>query len=337
MTGNGYFDISVGLIKVGAILMSIMISFWNEAARIAMSYLTINPANTNVSGLSTAWSYVSEGTVWSVANTIAVAAMILFFCIGWLKQAIDIHMEMTIENVFRIFARVALTLAIVTNCMAIATSILSISTAATTRLGANYQDLVIEDKNANKEFGVFQEIYEDALKEYQEKIENEDITITVEAQGPDDLSPETEEDKAFQSILLTGFICCIGGAIGGLTILVCGIELIMTVMSRFFRIFICIPLAPTAFASFAGGETFNQTGKTWIKNFIAYNAEAIVIALAVTLAFRMFSSMSVAASGNIDDLYIETVLHIVEMVIPMVTALGCARGADRILQRALGI
>ena len=129
----------------------------------------------------------------------------------------------------------------------------------------------------------------------------------------------------------------IGGLIGGMVIIVCGVSIVLAVLSRLFKLLLCIPFAPVAFAGFAGGGEFSQSGIAWIRTFIGYALEAVVIALAITISFGLFKDASLFSTGSKDTGVVAMVLMICEYCMPMITASACVKGAEITVRRCLGL
>ena len=124
---------------------------------------------------------------------------------------------------------------------------------------------------------------------------------------------------------------------GGIVILVCGVQLILAVLSRLFKMYLCIPFGPVALSSFAGGHTISQTGISWIRTLLAYALEAVVIAIAIRISFGLFADGAVMSGSDTVSGAIGAILTIVEYCLPMITACACVKGAEATIRRCLGL
>lgn len=79
------------------------------------------------------------------------------------------------------------------------------------------------------------------------------------------------------------------GGIGFIVIWICGIVMIVSVYMRFFKVYIYSAIAPIPLSTFGSPET-SQTGKHFLKAYVAVCLEICVIALAIVIFNAMVSS-----------------------------------------------
>ena len=286
-----------GMMKAGNSMMKMAVSFWGMCCDVAVKYLKISPKGTN------AFTTVS-GTIFSVFLAVAASLVVLFFLLGWLNETIDINKSFTLENMFRFFVRYVITASLIVNSLSLVRGTVDCSTALVSVV--NVSDASMKGKKV-----------ENVFKDLKESMEDEEATGT--------------------EWLGTGIISMIAGLFGGIVILVCGVQLILAVLSRLFKMYLCIPFGPVALSSFAGGQTISQTGISWIRTFLAYALEAVVIALAIRISFGLFSDGAMmAGSGNLSGA-LGAILTIVEYCLPMITACACVKGAEATIRRCLGL
>lgn len=272
---------------------------WEKCCSITVNYLKINPSN----GAGGAWGIVTGG-IFSISMGIAASLSILFFVIGWLNESIDVRNNFSLENMFRFFVRYVITASLIVNSLSLVRGTVDCSTALVSVV--NVSDASMKGKKV-----------ENVFKDLKESMEDEEATGT--------------------EWLGTGIISMIAGLFGGIVILVCGVQLILAVLSRLFKMYLCIPFGPVALSSFAGGQTISQTGISWIRTFLAYALEAVVIALAIRISFGLFSDGAMmAGSGNMSGA-LGAILTIVEYCLPMITACACVKGAEATIRRCLGL
>ena len=99
---------------------------------------------------------------------------------------------------------------------------------------------------------------------------------------------------------------------------------------------LCIPFAPVALSTYAGGERFSATARAWIRTFIGYGLEAVTMVLAIAISFGLFRDASLFSSAG-GGTAADVILSIMGMVLPMITACACIKGADTIVRRCLGL
>lgn len=246
-----------------------------------------------------AWAIVT-GSIYSLALGIAASLAVLFFVMGWLRESIDIRNNFTLENTFRFFVRFAITLSLITNSLAVTNGIVQCATAVVATMDMQMQ--------AVEEEGIF-----------------------------DEMKQSMEEEAEGGTWLAIGFGSMIGGLLGGLVIIVCAVNLILSVLSRLFKLLLCIPFAPVAFSGFAGGAEFSQSGIAWLRTFLGHALEVIVIALAISISFGLFRDAGIFGGTETEVSMVTLILQICEYCMPMITACACVKGAEMTVRRCLGL
>ncbi|EET62414.1 hypothetical protein BRYFOR_05449 [Marvinbryantia formatexigens DSM 14469] len=264
----------------------------------ACSNVTLTYLEKNPASQTEAWGIVT-GNIFSVALGIAGTLALIFMLLGWVRDSIDIRTTFTLDNIFKEFIRLALTFSLLTNCLAIITGVTECSTALVMKVSP-------------------------------------EVTVEEEQDAFDELREEMDADDAgaleWIGMGIGGLIC---GLVGGATIIVCGMNLVLAVMSRMFKVLLCIPFAPPALAGFAGGGGFSQMGISWLKSFIGYGLEAVVIALAISISFGMFSDASLFSTDDATGV-VRLILLTCDYCMPMLTAVACVKGADTVVRRCMG-
>ncbi len=263
--------------------------------------LTLDYVKISPMAQSGAWGTVT-GSVYQMSLAIAASLAVLFFVMGWLRESIDIRNNFTLENMFRFFVRYAITASLIVNSLSLVTGICECATAVTAQISVNMDSKEVES--------VFD-------------------TVRDELEEDDDADGGTWIGMGLAGML--------GGFFGGVVIVVCGVSLVLSVLSRLFRLLLCVPFAPVAFAGFAGGHEFAQTGIAWLRTFIGYAMEAVVIALAISISYGMFSDANIFTAGAKSGSIISLLLLICGYCMPMVTACACVKGAEMTVRRCLGL
>ena len=265
------------------------------------SQVTMTFVSRNPMSQTNAWAIVT-GTIYSISMAVAASLAVLYFVLGWLKESIDIRHTFTLENMFRFFIRYAITASLIINSLSVVTAITQCASAIVSTIGVSMDTTEAE--------GLFDEIRDDL---------------------------EDDKDADGGTYLAYGFTGMIGGLFGGVIIMVCGVSLVLSVLSRLFKLLLCVPFAPVAFAGFAGGHEFSQTGSAWIKSFIGYGLEAVVIALAINISFGLFQDTSIFSMPGHKKGMMSLILMICEYCMPMITACACVKGAEVTVRRCLGL
>ena len=263
--------------------------------------LTLDYVKISPMSQSGAWGVVT-GSVYQMSLAIAASLAVLFFVMGWLRESIDIRNNFTLENMFRFFVRYAITASLIVNSLSLVTGICECATAVTSQISVNMESKDVEN--------VFE---------------------TVRDQLEDD------DDADGGTWIGMGLAGMLGGFFGGAVIMVCGVSLVLSVLSRLFKLLLCVPFAPAAFAGFAGGHEFAQTGIAWLRTFIGYALEAVVIALAISISYGMFKDANMFAAGAKSGSIVSLLLLICGYCMPMVTACACVKGAEMTVRRCLGL
>ncbi len=252
-----------------------------------------------------AWGIVT-GNIFDTMMAVAAALAVLYFVLGWLNESIDIRTTFSLEAMFRFFVRYIIAAALIVNSLTLAEGITRCTTALVSTLSC--------DMEAESMDGAF-----------------DDLTLEME-----------EEETEGGTWIAYGLMILIGGIVGGFVIIVCAVELVVAVMQRLFRMLLCIPFAPVALAGFAGGREFSRSGEAWIRTYVGYALEAVVIILAISISFGIFkdttafSTASSAVDGTMGGI-VGVIMQICEYCLPMICTCACVKGADSVVRRCMGL
>ncbi len=292
------------LLNLAGKMMNVGYSGWKGCVAITNQILTDNPMS------GSAWSVVGPSSgIYAAMSTVGASLLVLYFVLGWLNESIDIRTNFTLENMFRFFVRFAIAATLISSSLSLSKGIVDCSVAMVSQVST---------------------INADSMKQ------TGDVFASVKT------ALEDEGDEDGWMIVICGLICLLLSLFGAVIIVINGVKLIITVMQRVFKLLIAVPIGPVALAGFAGGNEFKQTGEAWIKTFIGYAFEAVVIAIAIQISMSMFGNISIVSkipNGNHDAIHYITVatLSIVDCVLPMIAANTCASGAENIVRHCMGI
>lgn len=124
--------------------------------------------------------------------------------------------------------------------------------------------------------------------------------------------------------------------LGCLVIIVLSIVMILTVYSRFFKLYMYTAFAPIPLSSFAG-EATSFMGKAFIKSYMGVCMEGAVIVLAC-LIFSAFTS-----SGNFglvdaeSSAVVQVLAYLAETIFNMLVLVGLIKGSDRIVKEMFAL
>lgn len=123
--------------------------------------------------------------------------------------------------------------------------------------------------------------------------------------------------------------------LASLIITVLSFILILTVYSRFFRLYMYTALAPLPLASFAGEGT-SATGKAFIKSYIGVCSEGIIIVLACLIYSAFLSSSTPSVDPSLPAVTMAWE-YLGQLVFNMLVLVGLVKGADRVIHEMMGI
>ena len=124
--------------------------------------------------------------------------------------------------------------------------------------------------------------------------------------------------------------------LGCLVIIVLSFVMILTVYSRFFKLYMYTAFAPIPLSSFAG-EATSFMGKAFIKSYMGVCVEGAVIVLAC-LIFSAFTS-----SGNFglvdaeSSAVVQVLAYLAETIFNMLVLVGLIKGSDRIVKEMFAL
>lgn len=124
--------------------------------------------------------------------------------------------------------------------------------------------------------------------------------------------------------------------LGCLVIIVLSFVMILTVYSRFFKLYMYTAFAPIPLSSFAG-EATSFMGKAFIKSYMDVCMEGAVIVLAC-LIFSAFTS-----SGNFglvdaeSSAVVQVLAYLAETIFNMLVLVGLIKGSDRIVKEMFAL
>ena len=142
---------------------------------------------------------------------------------------------------------------------------------------------------------------------------------------------ETIEDVGFfESIPLWAVTL-----LGSLFIWVLSLVMILTVYSRFFKLYMATAIAPLPLSSFAG-QPSSSIGVAFLKSYASICLEGCVIVLACVI-FSGFSSAPPAVADS--SLAPATIVwnYVGELVFNMLVLVGCIKMSDRLVHELMGV
>ena len=123
--------------------------------------------------------------------------------------------------------------------------------------------------------------------------------------------------------------------LGSLFIWVLSLVMILTVYSRFFKLYMATAIAPIPMASFAG-QPSSSIGMAFVKSYAAICLEGCVIVLACVI-FSAFASSPPAITDN--TLAAATIVwnYVGELIFNMLVLVGAIKMSDRLIRELMGL
>ena len=124
--------------------------------------------------------------------------------------------------------------------------------------------------------------------------------------------------------------------IGCLVIIVLSFVMILTVYSRFFKLYMYTAFAPIPLSSFAG-ETTSFMGKAFIKSYAGICLEGAVIVLTCMIFSAFVSDGNVSLASPDSTAVVQVLSYLAETIFNMLVLVGLVKGADRIVKEMLAL
>ena len=239
------------------------------------------------------------GTVWRVMSGIqgglkgiAYALLVLFFLVGVVRTTTNFAEIKRPEVALKLFIRFAVAKAVVTYSMDLMTGVYRIVQGILTSISGHV--------------GSF---------------------VTDGARVPDAIQQKIMECSFLDSIPLW-----IVSVIGALIICVLSFVMILTVYSRFFKLFMYTAVAPVPLSSFAGEGT-SQVGRQFLKSYAGVCLQGAVIIIACIIFSVVAETPTVTTGGDATSMVwswlIQTVFYFLVLV-------GAVRMSDRVVKEMIG-
>ena len=252
--------------------------------------------------LSTSPENFKGGAVWSVMRdingalqAIGCALLVLFFVMGIVKTCSSFTELKKPEMVFKCFIRFVLAQAAVTHGMELMTALFKVA-----------QGMISTIMTASG------------------------MSALTDTTLPDEMVTIIEDVGFLESIPLWAITL-----LGSLFIWVLSLIMILTVYSRFFKLYLATAIAPIPMASLAG-QPSSSIGVAFLKSYAAICLEGCIIVLACVI-FSAFASTPPAIAD--DTLAAATIVwnYVGELIFNMLVLVGCIKMSDRLIRELMGL
>ena len=259
--------------------------------------------------LAEIWTLVSTtpenfkgGAVWTVITgingalqAIGCALLVLFFVMGIVKTCSSFTELKKPEMVFKCFIRFVLAQAAVTHGMELMTALFKVA-----------QGMISTIMDASG------------------------LSALTDTTLPNEIVTIIEDVGFLESIPLWAITL-----LGSLFIWVLSLIMILTVYSRFFKLYLATAIAPIPMASFAG-QPSSSIGVAFLKSYAAICLEGCIIVLACVI-FSAFATTPPAIAD--DTLAAATIVwnYVGKILFNMLVLVGCIKMSDRLIRELMGL
>ena len=160
------------------------------------------------------------------------------------------------------------------------------------------------------------------------------VSTIISASGITESSPVTLPDEMAAVIEDVGLLESIPLWAVTLLIWVLSLIMILTVYSRFFRLYMATAIAPIPLSSFAG-EPSSSIGKAFLKSYAAICLEGCIVVLACVI----FSSFAATAPVIDDTLAPATIVwnYVGEIIFNMLVLVGTIKMSSHVVRELMGL
>ncbi len=156
------------------------------------------------------------------------------------------------------------------------------------------------------------------------------LTAATPMALPDELVDIIEDVGFIESIPLWAITL-----LGSLFIWVLSLVMILTVYSRFFKLYMATAIAPLPLASFAG-QPSSSVGVSFLKSYAAICLEGCVIVLACVI-FSGFAASPPALADASNAAATIVWIYVGELIFNMLVLVGAVKMSDRLIRELMGI
>ena len=239
------------------------------------------------------------GAVWNVISSIqgglkgiAYALLVLFFLVGVVRTTTNFAEIKRPEVALKLFIRFAVAKAVVTYSMDLMTAIFKIVQGILTSIGSHVGSFITEGTRV----------------------------------------PDVIQQKIMDCSFLDSIPLWIVSVIGALLICVLSFVMILTVYSRFFKLFMYTAVAPIPLSSFAGEGT-SQVGRQFLKSYAGVCLQGAVIIIACIIFSVLADTPTVAMDGDATSMVWSWLLQTVFYFLVLV---GAVKMSDRVVKEMIG-
>ena len=251
--------------------------------------------------LTTSPADFKGGAIWEIMLDIhegiigiAYGLLVLFFVVGVARTTTNFSEIKRPEQALKLFLRFAIAKAVVTYSMDLMQAIFRIVQGVMTQVSTSAGSIVTGD-----------------------------VTL------PDQIIMKIEACGFFESIPLW-----LVSLIGALLIAVLSCVMLLTVYSRFFKLYMYTAIAPVPMSSFAGEGTA-QVGRTFLKSYagVCLQGAIIILASIIYSVFAESAPMVDEGASAVSAVW----SYLLELIVNLLVLVGAIRMSDRIIHEMIGM
>ena len=123
-----------------------------------------------------------------------------------------------------------------------------------------------------------------------------------------------------------------------LVAIVCSFLLLLTVYSRYIKIYLLIVLAPFALPALIGGRETERTFYAWVKTFLLNTFEIVAIALTMAISFKIINAgISVFEGSGLMGEAVDGFWDALNALFTMIFMTASVKGVNSLLAKALAL
>lgn len=123
-----------------------------------------------------------------------------------------------------------------------------------------------------------------------------------------------------------------------LVAIVCSFLLLLTVYSRYIKIYLLIVLAPFALPALIGGRETERTFYAWVKTFLLNTFEIVAIALTMAISFKIINAgVSVFEGSGLVGEAVDGFWDALNALFTMIFMTASVKGVNSLLAKALAL
>lgn len=122
-----------------------------------------------------------------------------------------------------------------------------------------------------------------------------------------------------------------------LAAMVCAFLILITLYSRYIKLYILVVTFPLAMPTITGGRGIEGTAYAWMKSFLSNTFEIVIIALAIAIAGRITAGVSIFTSDNAAFNVFDGFAQALNSLIYMILMAVSVKGAPAFLNKTFNL